>query len=343
MAVRPIVGVALAVLVAGVTALAWAATTASAVNRPIRATSKYLATAQPRAAAAAYGRRVLLIHTPPLEAAHGDVYESARAPGGWELYDAAPDAAPRFAAAMARVAAAAARDWEAGRSLSAKMVRQLAEAGVALVFVEDGRRVVSPEGAADGPGVSPEASVPGLRVRRAEPVMRVVETGPGLRDDRRSAGGQSEAGEGADGDAESVPRLEIVTQVRDFEDGLWGGRVVVEVETPGRHVFAWPAEGARVTVNGVAVEAQVHTEGLPLLALDLDVGDAQVEVSYADSRGRAWAAGAGALALVVGVLSLMLAFRPHPDREDEADDENENDGVVRDGGGAAVAGNAGNA
>ncbi len=332
MAVRPIVGVALTLLVAGGSALAWAATTASAVNRPIRATSKYLATAQPRAAAAAYGRRVLLIHTPPLEAARGDVYESARAPGGWELYDAAPAAAPRFAAAMARVAAAAARDWEAGRSLSAKMVRQLAEAGIALVFVEDGRRIVSPEGAADGPGVSPEASVPGLRVRRAEPVMRVADAEAGPSED-----GQSTDGEVADGGAESVSRLEIVTQVRDFEDGLWGGRVVVEVETPGRHVFAWPAEGARVTVNGVAVAAQVHAEELPLLALDLEVGDARVEVSYADSRGRTWAAGGGALALVVGVLSLMLAFRPHPDRGDEADDENENDGVDR---GAAVEGNA---
>jgi len=290
--VRLVVVVALALAVSGLAALVWTLNTAGAVDRPVRPAERYLTVAYPAAAAAAYGRRVLVVHNPPLEPAHGDVYESARSPGGWELYAAAPAGARAMHAAMQRIAAQASSDWEDDRRLSEDTIHALAEAGVAIVVVEDGRRIVSPEEAADVPGVSPEAGVPSLRVRGAEPVMRVPE---GL-----------DAG------------LRTVARTRDFEDGLWGGSVVVEVEHAGRYVFAWPAEGARVTIDGVVTEAQSYSDALPLVAADLPAGTPRVEVRYADAGRRAWVAMGGALALTIGVLLLLLAFRAHPDRERDA-------------------------
>jgi len=94
------------------------------------------------------------------------------------------------------------------------------------------------------------------------------------------------------------------------------------VDEPGVHVFAWPFEGARVTVGGVATEAQPYSDDLPLVAVDLAKGTSRIEVRYADSGARVWTATGGALALTVGLLLLLVAFRSHPG-DDEIDDEDE--------------------
>jgi hypothetical protein len=298
---RPVVAAAVGLVVAGVAILAWSASTAGDSARPVRSSAPHLAAALPKAASAAYGRRVLLVRTPPLEAPTGEIYESARAAGGWELYDATPPGADDFEAALARVASAAAADWDAKKRLEAKTVRALGEAGVAVVFVEDGRRIVSPEAAAEVAGLAPEGTVPGLRVRAAEPVLR----------------------HGVDEDG--APRLDVVTRTRDFHDGMWGGSVVVEVDEPGPHVFAWPAEGARVTLNGTVVGAGRYADDLPLLQLDLPAGNVDVEVRYSDSGDRAAVASTGALALIAGIILLLLAFRAHPDRDRPEDDPSTGD------------------
>ena len=294
-----VAGTALLVLAGGIAAVVLAAARAGEVGRAVVPSEPRLALAYPRAAAAAYGRRVLVLRAPPLAAVAGEILESARAGGGWELHPVAPAGADGFATALAREAAAAASDWDASNgALHPRTVDSLARAGVAIIVVDDGRQVAVSQRAAEVPGLAPEPSVPALRVRGAEPVMRVVG------DEVTTAGA-------------TRPRLEAA-RVRDFQDQLWGGRVTVEVAEPGTFVFAWPREGALVTVNGVETEALDPPTEIPFVTLELAVGDADVAVGYAAAQGRAGAAIGGALAIVVALITLLLAFRPHPDRDEDS-------------------------
>ncbi len=289
-----VVAAALALLVAGVAAVVVAASSAGGAARAVTPAEAHLAAAYPRAAAAAYGRRVLVLRARPVSPVAGEILESARAGGGWELHPGAPPGASLFRVALDELAARAAADWDAGGRLSPATIARLARGGVAIVVVDDGRRVIAPERAAEVAGVSPEPSVPALRVRGAEPVLRVVGEEP-------VAGGTR---------AQLEP-----ARVRDLRDGLWGGSVTIEAREPGTYVLSWPAEGAllRAAADGVTARASVTT--LPLLTIDVEAGDQELEVTYGTSApGGVWAI-AGAAAIVAALLALLLALRPHPGRE----------------------------
>jgi hypothetical protein len=301
----PVVAAGVLVLAAGIAAVSYSALGGGDVGRATTPREVHLAQAYPRAAAAAYGRRVLVLRAHPLAAVAGETLESARVGGGWELHPAAPAGATDFATALAVLAAQAASDWDADGMLDAGTIDSLARAGVAIVVVDDGKRVVAPELAAEAAGLAPEPSVPSLRVRGAEPVWRVV-------GDAAAAGGTRAVLEPA--------------RVRDFVDGLWGGSVTVEVEEPGTYVLAWPREGALVTVDGAQRQPLEPLTRVPLVTLDLPAGDAAVVVRYAAARGRSsWAIG-GALAIVISLIVLLLALRPHPERDDDDGHEGGDDG-----------------
>jgi hypothetical protein len=297
---KPLVLPALAVLLGGALALAYAASGSDVAGHTVSPPEPHLARAYPRAAAAAYGRRVLVLRARPLDSVAGEILESARVGGGWELHPVAPAGADAFATALAELALDAAQDWDDDALLGASTVDALGRAGVAVVVVENGREVLTPERAADVNGLSPEPSVPGLRVRAAEPVLRVV-------------GEETVAG---------APRARLApARVRDFRDGLWGGSVIVEAEEAGTFVLSWPREGALLKVGGRGGTLREPVTAVPLVTIDLPAGETEIEVTYAAAAGRStWAIG-GALAVVLSIVVILLATRPHPERAVDPDDE----------------------
>ncbi len=285
------VGVVVCVLVtfAGIGAVVVASSIAGGA-RPVRPDVRALAELHARAAGAAFGRRVLVVRRGGTEPSSGRIFESAPAAGGFGLFDAAPPGAPEFQRACDALAARVAGEWESRGRIAPATATALAHAGVAIVCREDGTQAVAPDGNDVVAGLDPAESVPGLRVRGAEPVLRVV---PG--------------GDGAE-TLEPAPFL-------DFDDGLWGGAVTVDASAAGMYVFAWPAAGGSVTVDGADVAPRTWAGELPLLRLDLPAGRTRVVARYVEDAARGRLAIAGALAAVVGLVTLLVLVRPRLTRD----------------------------
>jgi hypothetical protein len=288
---------ALALGAASAAALVFAALHGDEAVRPVAPREPWLAAAYERAAEAAYGARVLVVTARPGVPARGAVFEAGRTPTGWGLFPPLPPGAEELAPALDALAASAAAAWrEGGLADAPEVVRALAVFGVPVVLVEDGRAVVPAAGAGQS-GLRPEPRVPGLRVTDAEPVSRLLADGVG------GAGPADPVAFAASLETERATYL-------DFTPGLWGGSLTVESARGGRHVFPWPAAGARVRVDGREVEAQ--RAAVPLLVLDLPAGASRVEVAYVVAGVRDWLAVAGGLGLAVALLWVLLALRPHP-------------------------------
>jgi len=279
MGTRPAALIAAVLILAGAGTLVWGRVTAGDVRRTVGVEEPFLAQAYTRAAQASFGRRVLVLHARPLDPVQGEILEAAEAADGWGLYSDLPRGADDLGAVLERLAMRAAGEWDADREFSGDTIDGLAHLGVALILIEDGARIVTARKAADQLGLSPETSVPALRVRGAEIVYRCL-----------SGGGLEPA------------------SILDPSDLLFGGRVVVDVAEPGEFVFVWPAGGARVTLDGEPATGRGDESGR--LVLDLPPGRVTVRAVYGEESPRVLVLTAAVAALVAGGVVLLRTFRP---------------------------------
>jgi hypothetical protein len=296
------VAVGLAAVGAGVAValLAWVASRSEAPARAARPEQPYLAAAYDRAAAQAHGQRVLVIHAPSGGEARGELFESSRAPEGWRLLPAVPESAADLLPALESLAAAAAADWRTDQRLAPGTVRALGYFDVAIVLVEDGRRAVVPQVDTLDPALALRANVPGLAVRKALPVVHLL--------------AEPELADPAADVLEYARRLRVGdAHVADLQDAGWGGSLRIQAHGDADYLFAWPAGGARVTVDGKPVEAT--PAALPLIRLRLAKGTHAVSVTYGERGGSAWVAIGAAVLLVASLVILLLAIRPRIERE----------------------------
>ncbi len=267
------------------------------VRRAIPIPGRHLVEAYPAVAAAAYGRRVLIVHDVPLNAPTAEIVESARMPGGWALHPATPPGETALASGLARLAADAAAAWDADATLTEALVRDLARGCVAVVLIENGKEVVSAPALAAVPGLSALAGTRVYRVAGAEPVYR--------------DGGDEKGPHGV------RPYLSPAAHLQ-YEDSLWGGSLTIDADASGDYVLPWPVEGADVRVGGAPVTPATLRAELPYIVLSLDSGRHDVVVAYVEDGARGRFAIGGALGLAIAVVGLLLALRPDPNAE-EAD------------------------
>ncbi len=270
--------------VVSVVALAWAALAAPEGYEALRSTKPKLAAAHARAAEAAFGQRVLLLEDRG-DRTDGSVHESARSGAGWELFPATPPGERVLSARLAALGDRAAAEFSEDRLLTADTIASLAREGVALVQWVD----------ADGARLPDVAFVAKLAIVGGSGVRL-----PG-----------SEIVWRREGDAETP------ASILDPRDGLWGGSLSVDAAEPGTYRFAWPAAGARLTVNGDPATWTRATAG-GYGVLDLPAGRTRVAASYVGDGSRGIVAILGGAGLAAAVLALMLLFRPQLEHDQAA-------------------------
>jgi hypothetical protein len=262
-------------------ALLWRASAlAGAGVAPVVPANEFLARAQPAAAQAALGRRVLVVAADPGARRTGEILESGLAPEGWRLYPATDDAA--FAQALADLAGSAAASFDPRRGLAPEAERALALFAVKALLVDDaGKRTTE--------SLRPLA--------QAEPVLRLEGVAPAAADPVALAAG-----------LRTTPARESVGWTwSDWEDALWGGAVTVETAAPARFVFPYPAGAGRVTVDGAPA---ARAAAGPLLALDLPAGRSRVTVEGIPPGAGSALAVAGAAGLLLALGTALVALRP---------------------------------
>jgi hypothetical protein len=292
---------AMTLLTVSLGACTWLAKTRAEAARPIDVPGVG-PSAMDRAAAAAAGQRVLVIVTKPGVAATGRIYQSARGAEGWMPYDATPDAANPLVPVLDALAAAAAADFAPDQALNADVVRALQVFGVAIVVASDGSSIVTPVAGESDPNVATSPEVPALRLRHTNPVFLLL------------------AESGAHDPADPVGFVRSMrygdAQFQDDEYSQWGGAVTIDAAQAGEFLFAWPASGARVTLDGAA--AETRAAGLPMLVVKVPAGKHRVEVAYGEpQKARDVIAIAAAVGAVVAFVALWLGLRPHPERSVE--------------------------
>jgi hypothetical protein len=288
-------------LVASLATLAWVAKTSADVEQP--ASAPAMRGALERAAQAAQGQRVLVVADKAGAGPKALVFESSRPPTGWAAYAPTPKADDPLVPALTKLGEAAAADFAAGGKLSAATIRALAVFGVAVVVVGDGSSPTPDVGERDPAlGVAPE--VPGLRVRKAQPVMLFL--------------AEQEAIEPSDavgfartlriGDADFL----------DFEDHApWGCDVTINAATDAEFLLPTTAAGARVKIDGAP--ATHRAARAPMLLVKVPAGRHRVSVRYGDeTTGRQLATVVAAAGVVGALIALWLGLRPHPEKSADA-------------------------
>jgi hypothetical protein len=271
------------------------------VVRP--ATAPALRGALERAAQAAQGQRVLVVTNKPGAAPSGAVFESARTPTGWAAFAPTPTPDDPLLPALAKLADAAAGEFAAGGKLDAPTLRALAVFAVAVVVVGDAETKIPDVGERDPAlGVAPE--VPGLRVRKAQPVMMFLAEEKAI--DPSDAVGFARALRGGDAD------------FLDFEDHApWGEDVTVNAAADAEYLLPSTAFGARVTIDDAP--AAFRASRVPMIVVKVPAGRHRVSVRYGDDAvGRQWIPIAAALVAVLSFVALWLGLRPHPSTDGDA-------------------------
>jgi hypothetical protein len=93
--------------------------------------------------------------------------------------------------------------------------------------------------------------------------------------------------------------------------------VTIDAAQASEFLFAWPASGARVTLDGAP--ATTRAAGLPMLVVKVPAGKHRVVVAYGEPQtGRDVIAIAAAAGAVVAFVALWLGLRPHPEKPAEA-------------------------
>jgi hypothetical protein len=280
---------------------AWSAMTRGDVVRP--ATIPSLRGALERAAQAAQGQRVLVVTNKPGAAPSGAVFESSRAPTGWAAFAPTPEPNDPLVPALAKLADAAAADFAAGGKLEAPTVRALAVFGVAVVVVgADDPRI--PDVGERDPALGAAPEVPGLRVRKAQPVMMFLAEQAAI--DPSDAVGFARALRGGDAD------------FLEFEDHApWGEDVTINASADAEYLLPSTAAGARVTIDGAP--ATFRAARVPVIVVKIPAGRHRVSVRYGDDAvGRQWIPIAAALVAVLSFVALWLGLRPHPSTDVDA-------------------------
>jgi hypothetical protein len=161
-----------------------------------------------------------------------------------------------------------------------------------------------PEVGERDPALGVAQEVPGLRVRKAEPVMLFLAEQPAI--DPSDAVGFARTLRGGDAD------------FLEFEDHApWGEDVTVNAATDAEFLLPTTAAGARVTIDGVP--ATFRAARVPMLVVKVPAGRRRLSVRYGDeSIGRQWIPIAAALVAVLSFVALWLGLRPHPPKDADA-------------------------
>jgi hypothetical protein len=288
-------------LTASLGTCAWSAATKGDVVKP--ASAPALRGALERAAQAAQGLRVLVVSNKPGVAPSGEIFESSRTPTGWAAFAPTPTPDDPLVPALSNLAGVAASDLAAGGKLSAQTIRALAVFGVAVIVVGDADSKVPDVGERD-PALGDAPEVPGLRVRKAEPVMFFLAEEPSIAPS--DAVGFARALRGGDAD------------FLEFEDHApWGEDVTVNAAADGEYLLPCGAAGARVTIDGEP--AKFRAARVPMIIVKIPAGRHRLWVRYGDdSIGRQWVPIAAALVAVLSFVALWLGLRPHPPKDADA-------------------------
>lgn len=301
---KPYVVAAMVLLPLSLGTCAWLAKTSGEAVRPV--VRDDVGAALTRAAQAAAGQRLLVIVAKPGVAPTGAIYDSSRAPGGeWGAFPPTADQSDPLLPALDVLAKTAAEDFARDSRFAESTVRALQLFGVAVAVVGDGTNVLRPAvGALDlNLGIDVALEVPGLRIRRAEPVFHFLAEEPSI--------------EPADpiGFARALRRGNAM--FKDFDDHwIWGGEVKVEAAVPSQFLLGWSAHGARVTVDDGP--AQFHAARVPMLVVSIPAGEHKISVLYGEERpGRDRLAIAAALIAFGSAVALWLGLRPQVPAEGE--------------------------
>jgi hypothetical protein len=281
--------------VAGVVALAWTAAGSEDPIPPLVPTEQHHTQLFRSAAEAARNRRVLLLHAEPGKQVTGRVAVSHQAAGGWNLFPAAPPSAPWLDTLLADLASAAASDWERSKAFSPDVVRACERLDVKLVLVDNGGGAVPIELAPSESRLAPRSG--GVEVRGAQPIWQLLA--------ERGTSHPSAA-------VRFTKGLRVDKALyTDVTYGFWSVEATIEALQDGDYLILLPADGARVSVNGLPVEPGRASQ--PFVVVPLTQGKHRVEVSLRPATLRDWIAIGGAVLLVVSFCWFILIVRPHPE------------------------------
>ncbi len=288
---------AVALGAASIAVLAWVAEGSKGVSREVTPVRSQLVDLYQRAASAAHGQRVVVVHAPPGRPATGEVFESAQSAGKWALFPPLSDAKDPLAPALQALADHAAKDLAADQAFDPETERALTTFGVALVVIEDGTSMLMPEIPERSPSLAAAPEVPAVRLRKASPVLHLL-ADPSTQDPADALGFSRGLRAG------DAPFLDLV-------DGLWGGELTIQAHAESDFLFAWPASGARITVDGREVVAR--SASVPLLVVHLPQGTSRVVVKYGEERATLdWLVIAAAAGLFGALVWLFVGLRPNP-------------------------------
>jgi hypothetical protein len=299
------VGLAAVLAGASIATLTWVAGRTQEPVRAARPESRDLVAAYDRAATQAHRQRVLVIHAPAGAEATGEIFESARSPEGWRLHPATPPGVEDLLPALASLAAGAAADWHPDERLEKQTTRALGYFGVGIVLIHDGKMPVWPEVDEMDAALSLRNAVPALGIRKAAPVHHLL--------------AEPEMADPAGDVLEYARRLRAGdAHFTELEDAGWGGSMRVQAHLDSDFLLAWPATGARVTVDGRPVDPT--PAALPLLRLHLPQGLHAVRVEYGSGGTGGWIAIVAAVVLMSSLVLLLRAIRPQMEHEPDSDD-----------------------
>jgi len=294
-----------ALAVASAATLAMMSGSASLPVTPVGADSAHLVALHRRASEAAQNRRVLIIHHEPGKTPEGRILESGHASSGWELFAPAPPDAAAFHAMADRLASLAAEEWAARGRFTPDTLWGLVYFDVALFAVENGSEAVRLEVNESDGELRRRPGVPGAAIRVAAPAWHVV--------------GEPELEDPADVTLYARGLRKGTALFKELDDGLWELAMTVTAHADAEYLFAVPAAGARVTVNGVAAAALPSTG--PFLKIGLPEGESRVRIRFREDGGRGWAAIIAAAALVAGLLLVIRGLRVDPAEQAEEPEE----------------------
>ena len=294
---KPAVVAAMVVLTLSLGTCAWMAKTAAEAVRPVYMPA--LGGALERAAQAAQGLRVMTIVRKPGTEPVVSVYESARGSSGWGAWDPTPTADDALLPALRKLCDAAGADFARDGRMSPPTQKALALLGVGVLVAGDGTNVVLPDAGERDPAVGTAPEVPALRFRHAQPVFLFLAEEPTVASD----------------DVISFARTlrKGDANFTEYEDRApWGGAMTVEMPADGEVLIPWPAQGARVAIDGAP--ATFRAARVPVLLVKVPAGRHRIDVRYGeDASGREWLTIAASLGVVVSLLALWIGLRPHPE------------------------------